>query len=132
MMIKSILVPLIGGSIDEVALNSAAFVAKQFEAHVEGMHIRISADEASNFVSSRLDTALYAQVLEKLQVQIGQEERETRQRFDDLIEQNGLEMASEPTKARGPSASWRVNGGRTWGQFGGFIEGRNWLGSLST
>ena len=25
-----------------------------------------------------------------------------------------------------------VNGGRTWGQFGGFIEGRNWLGSLST
>ena len=25
-----------------------------------------------------------------------------------------------------------VNGGRTWGRFGGFIEGRNWLGSLST
>lgn len=107
MTIKSILVPFAGNSIDKVALNSAVIVAKQFDAHVEGMHIRISPDEASNFVSSRLDTALYAQVLEKLQVQIGQEEKEAQQSFDELIDQNGLEMASEPSKASGPSASWR-------------------------
>ncbi len=107
MTIKSILVPLVGGSIDEVALNSAVIVAKQFDAHVEGLHIRISADEASNFFNSRLDTALYAQVLEKLQVQIRQEEQEARRSFEEFIEQNGLGMASEPSKATGPSASWR-------------------------
>ncbi len=59
MAIRSILVPLVGSSIDEVALNLAVVVAKQLDAHVEGMHIRISPDEASNFVNSRLDTALY-------------------------------------------------------------------------
>jgi len=107
MTIKSILVPLAGSSIDEVALKSAIVVAKQFDAHVEGLHIRISADEASNFVSSRLDTALYAQVIEKLQVQIGQEEQEARRSFEAFIEQSGLRMASEPSEATGPSASWR-------------------------
>ena len=107
MTIKSILVPLVGNTIDEVALSSAVVVAKRFDAHVEGMHIRISADEASNFVSSRLDTALYAQVLEKLQVQIAQEEKEARRRFEELIELKGLGISSEPSKATGPSASWR-------------------------
>ncbi len=91
----------------EVALNSAVTVAKQFDAHVEGLHIRISADEASNFFNSRLDTALYAQVLEKLRVQITQEEQEARGSFEEFTEQNGLGMASEPSKANGPSASWR-------------------------
>ncbi len=99
--------PLVGGSIDEVALNSAVIVAKQFDAHVEGLHIRISADEASNFFDSRLDTALYAQVLEKLRVQITQEEQEARENFEELIERSGLGFASEPSKATGPSASWR-------------------------
>ncbi len=107
MAIRSILVPLVGGSIDEVALNSAVIVAAQFDAHVEGLRIRISADEASNFVSSRLDTALYAQVIEKLQVQIAQEEKEERTRFEELIERSGLGLASEPSKANGPSASWQ-------------------------
>ncbi len=107
MTIKSILVPLVGRSIDEIALNSAVVVAKQFDGHLEGMDIRISADDASNFVSSRLDTALYAQVLEKLQVQIKQEEQEARRSFEEFIEQSGLRIASQPSKAIGPSASWR-------------------------
>ncbi len=107
MTIKSILVPLVGSSIDEIALNSAVVVAKQFDGHLEGMDIRISADEASNFVSSRLDAALYAQVLEKLQVQIKQEEQEARRSFEEFIEQSGLRIAGQPSKAIGPSASWR-------------------------
>ncbi len=107
MAIRSILVPLVGGSIDEIALNSAIIVAKQFDAHVEGLHIRISADEASNFFDSRLDTALYAEVLEKLRVQITQEEQEARESFEELIERSWLGLASEPSKATGPSASWR-------------------------
>ena len=107
MAIKSILVPLVGGSIDEVALHSAVVVAKQFDAHVEGLHIRVSADEASNFFNNRLDTALYAEVLENLRIQITQEEQEVRKRFEELIERSGLGLESEPSKATGPSASWR-------------------------
>ena len=38
---------------------------------------------------------------------------------------------NQPSRRSGPDPP-TVNGGRTWGQFGGFIEGRNWLGSLST
>ena len=106
MTIKSILVPLVGSSIDEVALNSAVVVAKQFDAHVEGLHIRISPEEATSFVSSRLDSALYKQVLEKLQLQITQEEKEARRSFEELMELKGLGISSEPSNATGPSASW--------------------------
>ena len=108
MSFKSILVPLVGNSIDEVALNAAVVIAKQFDAHVEGLHVQISADEASNFVSSRLDTALYREVLEKLQDQISQEEKAVRQTFDELIERHGLGAASKPSEATGPSAAWRT------------------------
>ncbi len=138
MAIKSILVPLVGGSIDEVALNSAVIVAKQFDAHVEGLHIRISADEASNFFNSRLDTALYAQVLEKLRVQVTQEEQEARENFEGLIERSGLGLASEPSKATGPSASWRSMTGdptdiiaRSGGAFDLIVASHPALGSES-
>lgn len=107
MTIKSILVPLVGSSVDEVAVNSAVIAAKQFDAHVEGLYIRPSHDEASNFISSRLDTALYTQVLENLQVQFMQEEKDARRSFEVLIERKGLVIASEPSIATGPSASWR-------------------------
>ena len=139
MTIKSILVPLVGSSIDEVALNSAIVVAKQFDAHVEGMHIRISADEASSFVSSRLDTALYAEVLEKLRIQITQEERETRKSFEDLIELKGLGIASEPSETTGASASWRTMTGnpveviaRSGGAFDLIVASHPKLGSEAT
>ena len=111
MTFKSILVPFVGSSIDEAALNSGIIVAKQFDAHVEGMHVRISADDASDFASGRLDTALYREVLEKLRVQIAQEEKEARQRFEELIAQNGLGIASKPSEATGPSASWQSRTG---------------------
>ena len=45
----------------------------------------------------------------------------------ELIEDRGLDVEADIL-----AIIQIVNGGRTWGQFGGFIEGRNWLGSLST
>ena len=119
-------------------MNSAVVVAKQFDAHVEGRHIRISAYEGSNFVSSRLDPALYAQVLEKLRVQIRQEEQEARGRFEELIERSGLGIASEPSKASGPSATWRSMTGdpvdiiaRSGGAFDLIVASHPSLGSES-
>jgi nucleotide-binding universal stress UspA family protein len=104
--IKSILVPLIGDPIDEPALELAMVAARQFDAHIEGMYCRVSSEQASSFVSSRLDTSLYTEVVKKLQAQMEQEEREARQNFAVIIERESIEACDDPSTFSGPSASW--------------------------
>ena len=108
MAIKRMLVPLFSGAAEGAALDTAVAVARQFDAHIEGMYVRASPDQAFQFVSSGLDTALYGQVLEKLHEDVARDDRMARGNFEDHMGRSGVVLSDDPATISGPSASWQT------------------------
>ena len=75
MTIKTILAPLYDNALDTVVVDAAAKLAVQFNAHLETLLLRESVDVASEFISARIDTRHYRQLLDELAHQIESDER---------------------------------------------------------
>jgi nucleotide-binding universal stress UspA family protein len=136
MTIKTVLAPLYDSSLDTVVVDAAAKLAAQFNAHLETLLMRVSVDVASEFISSRIDTRHYRQLLDELAHQIETDERAVKEKFELMISNAGINLSDEPTSNAQPSASWRVETGdpagvlaRCGGAFDLIVAGRPSLSS---
>jgi nucleotide-binding universal stress UspA family protein len=136
MTIKTVLAPLYDSSLDTVVVDAAAKLAAQFNAHLETLLMRLSVDVASEFISSRIDTRHYRQLLDELAHQIETDERAVKEKFELMISNAGINLSDEPTSNAQPSASWRVETGdpagvlaRCGGAFDLIVAGRPSLSS---
>ena len=106
MSIKRFLVPISGNQLDDVALDAGVTIARQLNAHLVGMHLRISSAEAIRFANNRMDTRLYSQVLKDLELQDAKEDRQVEESFNSFMQDRGVVVSNDPAGAGGCSASW--------------------------
>ena len=111
MTVKTILAPLYDSALDTVVVDAAAKLAVQFNAHLETLLLRVSVDVASEFISSRIDTKHYRQLLDELAHQIESDERAVKEKFEQIISNARISLSDDPSTNTQPSASWRVETG---------------------
>ena len=111
MTIKTVLAPLYDSALDTGVVDAAAKLAVQFNAHLETLLLRVSVDVASEFISSRIDTKHYRQLLDELAHQIESDERAVKENFEQIISNAQISLSDDPSSKAQPSASWRIETG---------------------
>lgn len=111
MAIKTVLTPLYDSALDTLVVDAAAKLARQFNAHIETLLMRVPFDFVTGFISSRIDTKHYRELLNRLAHQIESEENTEREKFEKIMHNAGIVLSDEPSSNAKPSASWRVETG---------------------
>jgi nucleotide-binding universal stress UspA family protein len=111
MTIKTILAPLYDDALDTVVVDAAVKLAGKFDAHLETLLLRVSVDVASEFISARIDTRHYRQLLDELAHQIESNERAIKEKFEQTISNARIALSDDPSANAQPTAAWRVETG---------------------
>jgi nucleotide-binding universal stress UspA family protein len=125
MSIKSILVPITGSDVGRPALEAAFVLARQFDAHIEGLNVSSERAEIQLFRQSQLDKTAHQEALKALEAQAAEKVEEARRLFDDFIAQKSIEVSDDPADSGHPTVSWQVavgRGGDVVGQVGGAFD----------
>jgi nucleotide-binding universal stress UspA family protein len=125
MTIKSILVPITGSSVGRAALEAAFVVAREFDAHIEGLNVSTERAEIQLFRQSQLDKSAQQAAMRALETQAAQKVEEAKALFDDFISQKGIDVSDDPRDSGNPTVSWQVAVGRgsdVVGQVGGAFD----------
>ena len=125
MTIKSILVPITGSSVGRAALEAAFVLAREFDAHIEGLNVSTERAEIQLFRQSQLDKSAQLEAMKALETQAAEKVEEARRLFDDFIAQKGLDVSDDPADSGHPTVSWQVAVGRgadVVGQVGGAFD----------
>jgi len=123
--IKSILVPITGSSVGRAALEAAFVLAREFDAHIEGLNVSTERAEIQLFRQSQLDKSAQLEAMKAMETQAAQKVEEARRLFDDFIAQKGIDVSDDPADSRHPTVSWQVAVGRgsdVVGQVGGAFD----------
>jgi nucleotide-binding universal stress UspA family protein len=106
-MIKTILVPTTGGDGDPSVFASALAVARQFDAHLEFLHVR--PDAAVTAVSMAADgggATMVGSLITRLEEEADQREKKAIQLFQDFCGREALALCDAPPAPSGTSAQW--------------------------
>ena len=106
-MIKTILVPATGGDGDPSVFASALAVARQFDAHLEFLHVR--PDAAAVAVSMAADgggATVVGSLITRLEEEADQREKRGNQLFQAFCQRETLALCEAPPAPPGPSAWW--------------------------
>lgn len=116
MTIGTIFVALSGGNAGQGAVDLACSLARRFETHVEGFHVR--ADPTQAALGYGLGAPVVGDLIERTAQEIAQSAERAKQHFDKAVAENGLPLRAEPpaqrpgaTTAPGASAAWREETG---------------------
>lgn len=111
MTIKTILAGLSGGSASHGVIELACRLAKQFDAHVEGLHIRIDVGELVIAAGAEgLAAATNMELNEQLVAAAVEKAKQLQQALMAAASRYGLPLHAEAATA-GPGVSWRVETG---------------------
>ncbi len=103
-MIKTVLVPL-AGEADEPALELALAVARQFNAHIDALHVR--ANPVHELVKMTIGDGITTRELwDAIVDDINRKRDKARKSFDRFCDANDLPAVSSPKRSTAPSANW--------------------------
>jgi nucleotide-binding universal stress UspA family protein len=111
-MIKTILVPSTGSERDDAVFATALTVARRFESHLDGLHVR--PDAAALAVALTSDAggpAMLGGLTERLEADADRREARAKYLFDAFCRREGLKLREAPSAEPGPSAAWRREAG---------------------
>lgn len=111
MSYRKILVSVQAGNGARSALDSAFALAKEFGAHVEGLHVRVEPTEAVPYVGEGMSGALVQELVELTEQESAQRAAAARAMFEERRHAAGIPDADSPGTG-GPSASWLEEMGR--------------------
>jgi nucleotide-binding universal stress UspA family protein len=116
MTVGTIFVALSGGSAGQGAVDLACRLARRFETHVEGFHVR--ADPTQAALGYGLGAPVVGDLLERTAQEIAESAERAKQHFDKAVAENDLPLKTEPPAqhpgaavAPGASAAWREETG---------------------
>jgi nucleotide-binding universal stress UspA family protein len=110
---KTILVPIGGGSVDAMVLETALAVARPLSAHLELLHVRVGAAEAARH-TPHLDFARGAGLtgaLDGLRARAERRSTTAEHNVRDFCATHDIEMVEAPRPARSVTARWRRDEG---------------------
>ncbi|MEM6835110.1 MAG: universal stress protein [Sphingomonadales bacterium] len=110
MSIRTILVPLTGGETCERAAEAAARVAKAFDGHLFGMHVRSDAAASVPYVADGLTADLVHELVTSAEREGDRRKTRAREIFDSMCETFALDTSTPAGDADKPTAHWE---GRT-------------------
>jgi nucleotide-binding universal stress UspA family protein len=113
-MIKTILVPATGTETDDAAFTAALAAARQFDAHLDVLHVRLDPVEAAVAMSadSASGNTMTGGFIERLEQDAAERLARARTAFDAFCAREKLTLADAPRGAKGPSAEWHVETGQ--------------------
>ncbi|RME66448.1 MAG: universal stress protein [Alphaproteobacteria bacterium] len=105
MTIRTVLAPLTGGAVCETVAQAAARLARAFNAHLIGLHVRTDPATAVPYVADGLTADIIHELVASADRAGAQRAEEARKIFESIIAELGLRLDAprEPDK---PSARW--------------------------
>jgi nucleotide-binding universal stress UspA family protein len=112
MTIRTILVALSGGAASTGAMEMACQLARRFDAHIEGFHVRADPSDAALVFGDGFGAPLPVELIDRTVKELEAFTATARRCFDEAVAAHGLPVAAEPEPvatagAAGPSAAWR-------------------------
>ena len=111
MTIRRILVPAGRGEAASAAIETALVSAKEFDAHVDAVHVRPDPQEAVPLLGEGVSGAMIEDLIAITEKEAKGHAEEARQLFDEALLTHGIPESGDPSHA-GPSASWHDVVGR--------------------
>lgn len=112
MTYKTILVPLCGSDNDPVALKGAVAVAKDFDAHLVALFVRLDPRDAVPMLGEGMSGAMVDEIMRAAETESNNHRAAARRHFDTVIAEAGIELRDVPGGVEAPSAAWREVVGR--------------------
>jgi nucleotide-binding universal stress UspA family protein len=108
-MIKTILVPATGSDTDDIVFTSALAVAREFDAHLTFLHVRVDAAAmAAMMAQDGNGAAMITGLVDRIDEEASRREERAKQLFRRFCERERLATAEIPTSGEQahPSAQW--------------------------
>ena len=112
MSLKTILVPMSGTDSDPVALNAALQVARNFDAHVDALFVKLDPRDAVPMLGEGMSGAMVEEIMRSAEGEANSHLRTARRTFDAVVQQANVDLRDVPSGVEGPSAGWREVVGR--------------------
>lgn len=106
MMIRSMLVCVSGGAAGEGAIEVGCQLARRFDAHLEGFHVKADPRDLFTYAGGGWGTPLSGDWIEQLQEQATAIATKAQEAFTAASIRHGLPLVEAP-RLSGPSAAWR-------------------------
>lgn len=110
--IRTILVPITGGTTDRAILDAAAVVARTLEAHITVIHARPNAGDLVPFMTDGLGPGVVDQVVNAAVRDSDARLARARDAFEAWRATSGLKVADKPDGVTGASVAFREVSGR--------------------
>jgi len=111
MSIRTIMVPLTGGESCKTAAESAARVAKAFNGHLFGLHVRSDAAASVPYVADGLTADLVHELVSSAEQEGARRGERAKQIFETVCETFGLDRDASAGTRDVPSAEWQARSG---------------------
>jgi nucleotide-binding universal stress UspA family protein len=105
-MIKTILVPATGSDTDDAVFRSALAVAREFEAHIDFLHVRVDAGTVAATMATDGSGAMITGLVDRIEQEADQREEKAKQLFQRFCAREGLPISEAAPGQPGPSAQW--------------------------
>lgn len=113
MSLKTMLVPLCGTDSDTAALNAALMVARDFDAHVDALFVKLDPRDAVPMLGEGMSGAMVDEIMRAAEGESNTHLLAARRHFDSAVQAAGAELRDVPTAIEAPSARWREVVGRS-------------------
>jgi nucleotide-binding universal stress UspA family protein len=118
MSIQTIIFAASGGSAGHGAADLACRLARRFEAHVEGFHVRADPRQAALAFGDGFGSPVVGDLIERTAQEVAEAAARAKQQFDEAIAAHNLPLRAEPPTvkpgepmARQATAAWREETG---------------------
>src|SRR5436305_2784130 len=115
LMIKTILVPATGTETDDAAFTAALAAARQFDAHLDVLHVRLDPVEAAVAMSadSASGNTMTGGFIERLEQDAAERLARARTAFDAFCAREKVTVAAAPGRGKkGVTAEWHAETGQ--------------------
>ncbi len=111
MPIRKLLLPLTGTEAGEAALSTALQVARQFNAHVSALHVRVDSRDVAPLAGEGLSGAMIEEMMKATEKESADRSSAVHALFSRFVAQHGV-ILSAPRRGEGATASFDVATGR--------------------
>jgi nucleotide-binding universal stress UspA family protein len=112
MSIRNILTPMFGDDADAAAAQAAFAVARRFDAHVEGLFVRIDPLDTIPIVGEGVSPTIIDDLTNAAQAEMDRRSSAAKAHFEAARGSAGVEVAEGPAAPGGASARWSEVTGR--------------------
>ncbi|MEQ9349744.1 MAG: universal stress protein, partial [Alphaproteobacteria bacterium] len=112
MTYRAILIPLLGGTAEPAALQTAIALTRRSAGHLTGLHIKPDPRDVMPYISEGASGALVTELMAATEKEGDERAREAKKRFTEAVKAAGIDMVERPGGRGGATCSWREVVGR--------------------